>query len=54
MNVAKGQTVPKNGAIGVIGPSVDLQTMKTEYRLVFGIYPPAGGKKMRASDCFRK
>ncbi len=54
VNVAKGQTVPKNGAIGVIGPSVDLQTMKTEYRLVFGIYPPAGGKKMRASDCFRK
>ncbi len=54
VNVAKGQIVPKNGAIGVIGPSVDLQTMKTEYRLVFGIYPPAGGKKMRASDCFRK
>ena len=38
----------------VIGPAVDIQTMKTEYRLVFGIYPPAGAKKMRASDCFRK
>lgn len=54
VSVAKGQTVAKNGTIGVIGPAVDLQTMKTEYRLVFGIYPPAGGKKMRASDCFRK
>ena len=54
VSVAKGQTVAKNGAIGIIGPAVDLQTMKTEYRLVFGIYPPAGGKKMRASDCFRK
>ena len=54
VSVAKGQTVAKNGAIGVIGPAVDLQTMKTEYKLVFGIYPPAGGKKMRASDCFRK
>ena len=50
----RGQTVAKNSAIGVIGPAVDIQTMKTEYRLVFGIYPPAGAKKMRASDCFRK
>ena len=49
VSVAKGQTVAKNSAIGVIGPAVD-----TEYRLVFGIYPPAGAKKMRASDCFRK
>ena len=47
VSVAKGQTVAKNSA-------VDIQTMKTEYRLVFGIYPPAGAKKMRASDCFRK
>ena len=54
VSVAKGQTVAKNSAIGVIGPAVDIQTMKTEYRLVFGIYPPAGAKKMRASDCFRK
>ena len=54
VSVSKGQTVAKNAPIGIIGPSVDIQTMKTEYRLVFGIYPPAGGKKMRASDCFRK
>ena len=54
VSVAKGQTVAKNSAIGVIGPAVYIQTMKTEYRLVFGIYPPAGAKKMRASDCFRK
>lgn len=54
VSVSKGQTVAKNGPIGVIGPAVDLQTMKTEYRLVFGIYPPAGGKAMRAADCFRK
>ena len=46
--------VTRNRRIGVIGPAVDIQTMKTEYRLVFGIYPPAGAKKMRASDCFRK
>ena len=49
VSVAKGQTVAKNSAIGVIGPAVDIQTMKTEYRLVFGIYPPAGAKKMRAT-----
>lgn len=54
VSVAKGATVKKNAPIGIIGPAVDIQTMKTEYRLVFGIYPPAGGKKMRASDCFRK
>ena len=54
VSVSKGQTVAKNAPIGIIGPSVDIQTMKTEYRLVFGIYPPAGGKKMRASDYFRK
>ncbi len=54
VSVSKGQTVARNAPIGIIGPAVDIQTMKTEYRLVFGIYPPAGGKKMRASDCFRR
>lgn len=52
--VAKGQKVERNAELGTIGPWVDLETLTTEYRLVFGIYPPAGGKKMRAADCFTK
>lgn len=52
--VKKGDTVNKNSKIGIIGSAVDLQTLKAEYRMVFGIYPPAGGKAMRAADCFRK
>lgn len=52
--VAKGDKVARNGRLGVIGSSVDVLTMKSEYKLVFGIYPPAPGQKMSAADCFKK
>ncbi len=52
--VAKGDKVARNGTLGVIGSSVDVLTMKSEYKLVFGIYPPAPGQKMSAADCFKK
>lgn len=52
--VAKGDKVARNGALGVIGSSVDVLTMKSEYKLVFGIYPPSAGQKLSAADCFRK
>ncbi len=52
--VEKGDKVARNAAIGVIGSSVDILTMKSEYKLVFGIYPPNPGQKMAASDCFKK
>ncbi len=54
VSVAKGDKVARNGALGTIGSSVDILTMQTEYKLVFGIYPPSPGQKMMAADCFKK
>ncbi len=52
-SVAKGGIVSRNGLLGTIGSAINLNTMETEYKIVFGIYPPDPNKKMLASDCFR-
>ena len=52
--VAKDAKVAKNGVIGTIGASVNLTSMQTEYRIVFGIYSPNPKETMRAADCFKK
>lgn len=54
VSVEKGQKVAKNGTLGVVGASVNITTMETEYKIVFGIYSPNPKEVMRASDCFRK
>ena len=54
ISVEKGQKVARNQALGTIGSAVDVMTMETEYKLVFGIYPPDPNQKMRAENCFRK
>ena len=50
----KGQKKAKNGTLGTIGMSLDNTTMKTEYKLVFGIYAPDPARKMKAENCFKK
>lgn len=52
--VARNDKVARNAVLGVIGSTVDILTMKSEYKLVFGIYPPEPGQKMNAADCFKK
>ncbi len=52
--VQKGQKVAKNQQLGTVGSSVDVMTMETEYKLVFGIYPPDPSQRMNAESCFRK
>ncbi len=52
--VEKGQKVARNAKLGSIGSAVNISTMETEYKLVFGIYPPNPKTKMRAEDCFRR
>lgn len=54
ISVQKGQKVAKNQALGTIGSAVDITTMQTEYRIVFGIYPPDPKQTMRAEDCFKR
>ncbi len=54
VSVEKNATVAKNATIGVIGASMNLTTMKTEYKMVFGIYSPNPKETMRAADCFKK
>ena len=49
----KGSSISKNETIGVIGPYVDIMTMNTEYRLVFGIYSPNPAETMKAENCFK-
>ncbi len=52
--VEKGASVKRNQTLGIIGSSVDILTMESEYLLIFGIYPPNANQKMLASDCFKK
>lgn len=52
--VRKEQKIAKNGIIGEVGASMNLTTMKTEYKMVFGIYSPNAKEVMRAADCFKK
>ena len=52
--VEKGRKVARNEPLGTIGSAVDVMTMETEYKLVFGIYPPDPNQKMRAENCFKK
>ena len=54
MVVRKEQKIAKNGIIGEVGASMNLTTMKTEYKMVFGIYSPNAKEVMRAADCFKK
>ncbi len=52
--VAKNDKVTKNEVIGEVGAAVDVITLNTEYKIIFGIYPPSPNQKMRAADCFKK
>ncbi len=54
VSVAKLSNVSKNQTIGVIGEAVDILTMQSEYKIVFGIYPPNANQKLKAADCFKK
>lgn len=54
ISVQKGQKVARNQPLGTIGSAVDVMTMETEYKLVFGIYPPNPNQKMRAENCFKR
>ncbi|MFI3319621.1 MAG: peptidoglycan DD-metalloendopeptidase family protein [Rikenellaceae bacterium] len=53
-DVAKDGIVKKGQQIGIIGQSVDIITMQTEFKIVFGIYPPNPNQKLKAADCFKK
>ncbi len=54
ISVEKGQKVARNQQLGTIGSAVDVTTMETEYKLVFGIYPPDPNQKMLAENCFKR
>ncbi|MFI3279148.1 MAG: peptidoglycan DD-metalloendopeptidase family protein [Rikenellaceae bacterium] len=52
--VVKGDGVKKNQTIGKVGAAIDVTTMNTEHKIIFGIYPPSPNQKMKASDCFKR
>ena len=54
VSVEKNSKVAKNGRLGVIGSSVNINTMEPEYKMIFGIYSPSPKETMRAADCFKK
>lgn len=52
--VEEGDLVRRDQQIGVIGTAVNIMTMESEYRVVFGIYGPSADIKMDARECFEK
>ena len=54
VSVEKGQKVAKNGTLGTVGAAVNVTTMETEYKIVFGIYSPNPKETMSAANCFKK
>ncbi len=53
VSISKGDTVVRNQQIGVIGEAVNILTLESEYKIVFGIYPPKSTDKMSAASCFK-
>ena len=53
VSVEKNSKVAKNGRLGVIGSSVNINTMEPEYKMIFGIYSPSPKETMRAADSFK-
>lgn len=54
VSVEKGQKVAKNGTLGTVGAAVNVTTMETEHKMVFGIYSPNPKETMSAANCFKK
>ena len=54
IGVEKGQKVAKNQPLGSVGAAVNVTTMETEYKIVFGIYSPNPKETMSAANCFKK
>ena len=54
ISVEKGQKVAKNQQLGSVGAAVNVTTMETEYKIVFGIYSPNPKEVMSAANCFKK
>ncbi|MFI3328163.1 MAG: peptidoglycan DD-metalloendopeptidase family protein [Rikenellaceae bacterium] len=53
VRVARDQKVARNSVIGVVGEAVDIMTMQSEHKIVFGVYPPSSSDRMSAAACFR-
>ena len=54
VSVEKGQKVAKNSRIGEVGASVNVTTMESEYKLVFGIYSPTPRRPCAPPTALRK
>jgi septal ring factor EnvC (AmiA/AmiB activator) len=54
VSVAKNATVQKGQRIGTIGSAINLTTLETENKIVFGIYSPNPDEVMSAANCFKK
>ena len=52
--VTKNSTVKMGQRIGTIGTAINLTTMETENKIVFGIYSPNPDETMSAANCFKK
>ena len=52
--VTKNSTVKMGQRIGTIGTAINLTTMETENKIVFGIYSPNPDEVMSAANCFKK
>ncbi len=54
VSIDKGSMVERGGVIGIIGEAVDIITLESEHKIVFGIYPPTTKEKITAASCFKR
>lgn len=54
VSVAKNSIVKRGQRIGTIGTAINLTTMETENKIVFGIYSPTTDEVVSAANCFKK
>ena len=54
VTVTKNSIVKMGQRIGTIGTAINLSTMATENKIVFGIYSPNPDEVMSAENCFKK
>ncbi|MFR9645174.1 MAG: peptidoglycan DD-metalloendopeptidase family protein [Rikenellaceae bacterium] len=54
VSISKGYFISRSEVIGVIGEAIDIITMQSEYKIVFGVYPPTTKETISAANCFKK
>ena len=53
VRVQNGASVTRNAVLGAVGSSVDILSMQTTYKIIFGIYAPSPTETLQAASFFK-